>query len=121
MEITELLDEYVKTTTEIDSLSEKKEELKTQILDIFKQNGWDKYNDEHFKAALSSRDTYKFIKKSEAIKWLRANGFVDYLKEDIDSSLNKELKSNNKVFTEGLAGTYQVTSSDVLKVEKYGL
>lgn len=118
MEIKELLEGYTIVSNEIENLTKKKEEIRAQILDIFKKNKWEDYKDDQFKARVSDKETYKFIKKSEAIKWLRANGYIDYLKEDIDSSLNKELKNNNRLFVEGLKGTYQVASTKALKVDK---
>lgn len=118
MEIKELLNEYVAVSNEADKITEKKEELRQQILEVFKKNKWDDYKDDQFKAQVSNRETYKFTKKSEAIKWLRDNGYADYLKEDIDSSLNKELKNNNRLFVEGLNGTYQVATTRMLKVDK---
>lgn len=118
MEITELLNNYFTLNNEIEKLTEQKEETREQILAIFKKNNWKDYKDDQFIAKVSSRNNYKFTDKVHAVEWLKNNGYANFIKEDIDTSLNKELKSNNVALTEGLKGMFQSTETKTLKVDK---
>lgn len=88
-----LVYEYLELNIEEDVLKAKKKELKDKIVE---KMGTDKeyISKDNIKASLVDKESIKYKDEGGLIKYLKENGYSKYVVEVVDTSLNKEIKSN---------------------------
>jgi len=110
-----MLKEYLELQEQEDLITKKKNDLKKAILT--EMGDEKKYKNDFASATVSVAQGFKYTDEVGMIRVLKENGYGAYVKEKVDTSLNKVLKENTPL-TESLKGMYVPTSSEKLTVSK---
>lgn len=109
-----LLSEYLNLQSKEEEIKSLKENLKKDIISLMGTEK--KYSSDSACATIINQESFKYNDETAMINWLKNNGYSSYVKEKIDTGLNKILKTPTPL-TEALQPYYSKTIIEKLKVE----
>lgn len=120
MTLQEQIKKYAELQAQKEALEKELAQLKPGIVEGLQELGTKLYRTEDgtAQASISTRETIKYVDEAETLKFLKKNGYSQFVTETINTkALNAEIKKG-VVLTESLSPLYTKTTSYSLTVSK---
>ena len=116
--IEKLLKEYATIEAEEKEVKEKKDNIRSEILNQIKQEGLTSYKGNDYTISIVNKETIKYTNEQAIVDYCKSHKLESFVKEVIDTTpFNKELKTKTSVLSEDLKEYFTRTLTETLQVK----